>query len=136
MMMHAVGEEKALGIYQKVLIFSALRINPFRLQDGFHGVTDPEVLLAVLVPEDVPSVLGGFGQVVGILLLPQAQVFPAGNPVPHDLEVCKSVNGIFEIFFPGLASGCIAGGDYCRHPNNHHHDRNTFHSSISVYANL
>ena len=59
-------------------------------------MTHSEVVFAVLVPEDVTSVFGCFGEMIGVLLLLESQVFPTGNLVSHDFEVGKLVDGIGE----------------------------------------
>ena len=115
--MDAVGEEHALGIDQEVCVFRGGFVNSFGGQDGFQGVAHAEVLLAVLVPENVTAVLGGFGQVEGVLLLLKGEVFPTGDLVTHDLEVCKGINGILEI-----ALACVvAGGEACGYTCHRHH---------------
>ena len=109
----AVGEEHALGVNQEVCIFRGGLVNAVGLQNGLQRMAHAEVLLAVLVPEDVAAVLGGLREVVGVLLLLKGQVLPARNLVTHDLEVCKGVNGILEIFpLGGFAAG-ERGGHTC-----------------------
>ena len=95
--MDTVGEEKALGIHQEALVLGAGGIDSFRFQDGLHGVTNPQVVPAVLVPEDVPPVFGCLAEMVGVFFLPEGEVFPAGNPVAHHLQVCKGINRVLEV---------------------------------------
>ena len=115
--MHAVGEEQALGIDQEVLEISAFAVALVVLEDVLHGVAHAEVVLAVLVPEDVAAVLGGFRQVVGVFLLFQGQAVPAGDLVTHDLEVGERVHGIAERLLRFLlrAGADEGGGSQCDH---------------------
>ncbi len=110
MVVDAVGEEYPFGIDQKILIFSCFRINGCVLQNGFQRMADAQVVFAVLVPEDVPAVLGGFCQVIGVFFLLQAQVFPARNAVAHDFQVCEGINRVLEIMSAALRLGRIAAG--------------------------
>ena len=106
-MVNAVGEEYAFGIYKEVLIFRRLCVYAAVFQNGLQGVADTQVVLAVLVPEDVAAVFGGFCEVVGVFFLLKAQVFPAGNAVAHDFEIGEGVNGVLEIACRTLRVGRI-----------------------------
>ena len=120
----AVGEEQTLGIDCKGFEISALAVAFVVLQDVLHRVADAEVVPAVLVPEDVAAVLGGFGEVVRVLLLFQGEAVPPGDLVSHDLEVGERIDGIAERLFGLLfrAGAHEGGGSQC-----HHHLAETFH---------
>ena len=106
-MVDAVGEEHPLGVGEEVLVLRCFRVDSLIFQNGLQGVADPQVVLAVLVPEDVAAVFGGFCEVVGVFFLLKAQVFPAGNAVAHDFEIGEGVNGVLEIACCTLRVGRI-----------------------------
>ena len=135
MMMDAVGEEHPLGIFQEGGVLRVLRLGRHCFQDVFQGMTHPEVVPAVLVPEDVPPVFGGFGQVVGIGFLLQAQRLPAGDAVAHHLQVGKSVNGIFEIVGGRFLCGPVTGGQQGGRTGKDHHFEQLTHGS-SVFSRV
>ena len=114
---HAVGEEDTFGVNRKGFKVSALAVALIVFQDILHGVAHAEVVLAVLVPEDIPAILGGFRKVVGIFLLFQGQAVPSGYLVTHDLEVGEGVHGIAERLFRLLfrAGAHEGGGSQCHH---------------------
>ena len=109
MVMYAVAEEDALGVFRESLEFSAFAVSGIVLQDCLEGVAQAEVAGAVLVPEDVAAPFCGLGKVVGVLLLLEGEVFPTGNLVTDDLYVGKLVYGVAEI---GIFLAA-AGGDEC-----------------------
>ena len=117
MVVHAVGEEQALGIDREGFEVSAFAVALIILEDVLHGVAHAEVVLAVLVPEDVPAELRGFGEVIGVFLLLEGQAVPAGNLIAHHFQVREGIHGITERFFRFLfrAGADRGGGSQCDH---------------------
>ena len=129
MVMDAVGEHHALGIYEESFVLRSLGVDFRGHQNGFQGMAHAKVVLAVLVPEDVSSVFGGFGKIVGVFFLAEGQVFPAGNAVAHDFEVCEGVYGIFELVLGLVFGRVLAGGQQrCGGTDENHLDE-AFHRS-------
>ena len=104
--MYAVSKEQPLGIYCELLELVAVAVALVVLKYVLHHMPYGQVPLAVLVPMDIASPLGGFGQMVCILFLLQGKLFPSGNGVAHHLKVGKLVKQILEItLFLSTAGG-------------------------------
>jgi hypothetical protein len=91
-----VAEENPLRIeFESVPLFTG----PFSgigLEYIFQDMTQGKIPLAILVPCDVPSPLGGFRQMVCVLLLLEGKVVPSGNLIPYDIKVGELVDQILE----------------------------------------
>ena len=86
-MMDAVAEEDALGIHHEGVPVRTFTRTGVIGKDILYRVADREIEAAVLVPGDVPAQLGGFGEMVDVFLLLQAQVLPARDLIAHDAQV-------------------------------------------------
>ena len=96
--MDAVAEEHPFSIYSKILEIFAVPVPVIIFENILKSLPYPEIVPAVLVPDDIPAVFCGFAQMVDILLLLKSQVLPAGNPVTHYLDIRKFVYKVLEIF--------------------------------------
>ena len=113
MMVYSVAEEHSLGIYEEVGVVSAIPVAIVLFNDVLKYIAHVQIVSAVLVPVDVPAVLGGFAQMVDVLLLSERQVFPSRNPVSHDLDVGELVNEVSEVLIAVLRA-FLPAGYHCR----------------------
>ena len=100
--MDAVGEEDTLGIDREVLELLAVPVTVIILQDILQDPADPEVVLPILVPVDVPAPFRCLREVIYIFLLLQAEILPAFYAVTDDAQIGKLVYLILECILPGL----------------------------------
>ncbi len=114
-MVYAVGKKESFCIYDKLIEFLRITVSLVIFKDILNSMTYGQVPLAVLVPMDVTSPLGSFGQMVCILFLLQGQLLPSGNLVTHHLKVGKLIKQILEITLFLSAAGC-----YGQHTSHHH----------------
>ena len=88
-MMDTIGEEDSLGICHEAFPLLTFACSGVALQYVFDCMPDGQVVPEILVPGDVPAPLGGFGQMIGVLLLAQGKCIPSRYAVAHHLDVCK-----------------------------------------------
>ena len=96
--MRADFEMQPLGIDDELLEFRAVAVAFISVEDLLDHMADGQVPLAILVPGDVASPLGGLGQVIDICFLLEGEAFPSGNTVTHHFQVGELVDQITEGF--------------------------------------
>ena len=99
MMMDAAAEEYAFRIDEELVVFLAGTVALVIFNDVLQHLSHCEIVLAVLVPVNVPSEFCSLAQVIDILFLFQCQFFPPGNLIPHDLDISKLIHEVLEIAF-------------------------------------
>jgi len=128
MMMYAVAEEHSFGIYGKILEILAVPVPVIVFENALENFPYRKVVLAVLIPQDIPAVFSRLSQMVDVFFLLKCQFIPPGYLITHYLQIRELVDKIPEILvllLTGRVSARNSGGSQCC--NSRHSDK-IFHN--------
>lgn len=114
MMIDTVAEFNLFQISHEGLEFFRIAVTVIIGVDGFEQLTQGKIVFAVLIPQDVAALDGGFCQEVDKLLLIERQILESGHHITKNLDVSEAVNdGAGRIVGVKSVCHCCCGGGQC-----------------------
>ena len=109
--MDAVGKLDLFEILLESLVVGAVAVAGEIGIDTFEHLTDLEVILVVLIPEDVAAPESGFGKIIDQTFLIERKAVEVGHFVAQNLDVGEAVDSVVEVIVLDFTA-FVAGGQH------------------------